>query len=240
MIRKHYLNYAFTIDEGVSYTFPSSSHTVVARGKSFTSGILLSAYEQGIFPWGRDNEGFILWCAPKIRCVLYPSLLYINKSNKKVIKNHSYIIKLDTNFKQTITNCAKILRTKHNTHQSSWIDHSFINAYTQLHYMGYAHSIEVYDKTKLIGGLYGILLGKVFFGESMFSLKANTSKIAFFYLASHLSSHYGINLIDVQQTSPHMLAWGAINISHDTFISHLKYHAYRYNSQKNWTNNIPP
>ncbi|NIZ41173.1 leucyl/phenylalanyl-tRNA--protein transferase [Entomospira entomophila] len=226
----------FTRDLHRRYFIPhsrGSSHPVVARGGLFSAGLLLSAYEQGIFPWGRDPlSGDLMWCYTNPRCVLYPESLCINKTSQKLIKKKPYRITLNENFTQIIKHCAS--QNRRNQGTSTWIDASFITAYSQLYELGYAHCVAVYENDSLIGGLYGILLGSIFFGESMFSLKSNASKLAFFHLVPFLQEAINLKLIDCQQTTPHFIQWGAQEISPDTFDETLQSYAHRHHPQASW------
>jgi leucyl/phenylalanyl-tRNA---protein transferase len=208
------------------YCFPKPHDSIlVSIGGVFSSGLLLSAYEQGVFPWGRNDQGHILWCSPQPRCVLYPEQLRINNTTQKLLKNPPYTVQFDRDFSQIMRLCASTPRARQPN--ESWIDESFVEAYTQLHHLGYAHSVAVYEGDCLVGGLYGIFLGSVFFGESMVSLKKNASKIAFFQMVRMLMSKGQLTLIDCQQSSDHLLSWGATQISREQFVAHLRQHASR-------------
>ncbi|NIZ19617.1 leucyl/phenylalanyl-tRNA--protein transferase [Entomospira culicis] len=225
---------AFSADLDKHYQFPPQLHPlVVAKGGGFSAGILLSAYEQGIFPWGRDEAGDLLWCSPDPRCVLYPDSLYISKSNQRVLKNHPYTIAFDRDFSALMKLCRDTPRGDA-SEAGSWIDDSFLHAYRQLHHLGYAHCVTLYLDETLVGGLYGLFLGSVFFGESMVSLAPNVSKIALFTLITFLQTEYQLSLLDAQQASPHLLSWGATLLPQEQFISHLKEHATRKHAQAHW------
>ena len=157
--------------------------------------MLLSAYSQGAFPWYSEGEP-ILWWNPDPRCILYPSKLHVSKRLRRKIKSSSFIMCSDSCFQDVISTCAGIKR-KHE--DGTWINPDIIKAYTSLIKMGYAHSIEVFDEDgkALIGGLYGISLGRCFFGESMFSRENDASKIAFIKMVGALSA-LGIEVIDCQ------------------------------------------
>jgi leucyl/phenylalanyl-tRNA--protein transferase len=202
---------------------PVSSFPEINKARRYPDGLLavggdlsierlIYAYKSGIFPWYNEGDP-ILWWSPNPRCVLFPKKFHISKSFKKTLKKHTYIIKQNTRFEQVINQCANNKRKQEGT----WINEDMIQAYTELHFSGHAHSIEVWDNTKLVGGLYGIQIGHVFFGESMFSLVSDASKLAFHYLAQQTN----IKLIDCQIKSDHMIRMGAQEIKRNTFEAYL-------------------
>ena len=195
-------------------SFPSTNKArqypdgLLAAGGDLSIERLIYAYQRGIFPWYSKGDP-ILWWSPNPRCVLFPQHFHISKSFKKTLKKHPYSIRQDTAFEDVIKQCAISKRKQEGT----WINNEMIQAYTELFYSGYAHSIEVWHENELVGGLYGIKIGKVFFGESMFSLATDTSKIAFHYLANQPD----IKLIDCQVKSDHMIRMGAEEIPREAF-----------------------
>jgi leucyl/phenylalanyl-tRNA--protein transferase len=172
---------------------------------------LLLAYTSGIFPWFSDREP-ILWWSPDPRLVLYPSAINISKSLAKKIRQNRFTVKINTAFDQTIAACAKPRKG-----EGTWLVEEMIEAYTQLHTLGYAHSIETFRNGQLKGGLYGVCIGGIFFGESMFSFETDASKIALVALAKFLKEH-DFDLIDCQVTTSHLLSMGACEISRNTFL----------------------
>ncbi len=176
---------------------------------------LLLAYQNGIFPWFSENEP-LLWWSPDPRLVLFPETIKISRSLKKVIKRTPLRVTVDNAFEQTIVSCSKPRRGG----QGTWLVEEMIDAYIQLHKHGYAHSIETWHKNSLVGGLYGVTLGGSFFGESMFSLENNASKIALSALASLLNAQ-GFDMIDCQVTTHHLLKMGAVELSRDAFLKKL-------------------
>ena len=175
---------------------------------------LLEAYSLGIFPWyGKDEP--ILWYSPDPRMVITPSKFHLSKSLRRIIKSSKFDISIDTSFKNVIIQCQKIPRQGQS---GSWINDEMVEAYCRLHDAGYAHSYEVYEDGELVGGLYGVTLGGVFFGESMFSLVSNASKVAFAYLLQQGS----YQLIDCQVENKHLESLGAFKIPRDLFIQQLK------------------
>ncbi len=177
---------------------------------------LLAAYKLGIFPWYSNKV--ILWWNPNPRFVLYPQKLKVSKSMMQVIRSNSYKITINQNFKDVITACKTIDRKDQ---QGTWIDENMINAYTQLHQLGYAYSVEVWNKRQLVGGLYGIKMGHIFFGESMFSKMPNASKFGFIKFVEYLISQ-GIVLIDCQVYTKHLESLGAEMIERNVFLDILK------------------
>ena len=188
---------------------------LLAIGGSLDPEWLLCAYSQGIFPWYEDGQP-ILWWSPDPRLILTPGLLKVSRSLKRLIKKQSYEITFDTAFRDVIRNCAE----SRSEGAGTWITDQMQAAYSVLHDKGYAHSVEVWASGELVGGLYGVALGKVFFGESMFSKEDNTSKLALVYLIRQISS-WGIELIDCQVSSDHLLTLGAIEISRSEFLQGL-------------------
>lgn len=203
-----------------SYTFPNpreaSDEGLLAYGGDLEPNRLLTAYRNGIFPWFNEDDP-ILWWSPNPRLILYPEDFKVNKSFRKILKNKQYLVKFDTNFEQVIQFCAKIREYKEGT----WLIKSMRDAYIQLHEMGFAHSVEVYEDSELIGGLYGLAIGKGFFGESMFSLKPNGSKIALKALCD-IAIKEDYKFIDCQVPTEHLQRLGAKLVDRDIFLDELQ------------------
>ncbi len=201
-----------------SYTFPNprnaSDEGLLAYGGGLEPNRILSAYRHGIFPWFNEGDP-ILWWSPNPRLLLYPKDIIVRKSFKKVLRKRNYEVKFDNNFELTISKCAEV-REKSGT----WLIKSMQEAYTQLHEMGFAHSVEVYREGDFIGGLYGIALGKAFFGESMVSLQKDASKIALKALCDTLSDR-GYNFIDCQVPTAHLQRMGAKLVDRGQFLDEL-------------------
>ncbi|MDR2536202.1 MAG: leucyl/phenylalanyl-tRNA--protein transferase [Treponema sp.] len=198
------------------YAFPppdAYKDNIIAIGGNLSPGMLLSAYEQGIFPW-YNPEDPILWQSPDPRMILLPEKLHISASMKKVLKKHQFKFALDWDFSGVIKNCADIYRPGQ---AGTWITQDIIDAYTRLHYLGWAHSAESYENGELVGGCYGIRLGNVFFGESMFAKKPNASKAAFLTLAQMLFAD-DVAFIDCQVYTNHLAAFGAEEMSRKDFL----------------------
>lgn len=177
---------------------------------------LVLAYRNGIFPWFSHSEP-ILWWSPDPRLVLFPSKIKVSKSLKKIIRKACFSIRINTAFEQTIAACSQPRQDKP---QGTWLVDEMIDAYITLHKMGIAHSVEAWQGDRLAGGLYGVSLGKTFFGESMFSLVPNASKVALVALAQELDSRR-FHMIDCQVTSGHLLRMGAQEITRDLFLDIL-------------------
>ena len=196
--------------------FPNSDEALedglLAIGGDLSSERLLLAYRSGIFPW--YNDDIPLWWHPNPRFVLFPQELLVRKSMKQVIAKNTFEFKMNSSFKQVITNCKNIDRKEQD---GTWINNDVIDAYTKLHNLGFAHSAEAWQDDKLVGGLYGIKLGNIFFGESMFSHKSNASKFAFIKYAEELVNE-GIVLIDCQVYTEHLESLGAKMISREDFM----------------------
>jgi leucyl/phenylalanyl-tRNA--protein transferase len=190
---------------------------LVAVGGNLSSEFLIAAYSQGIFPWFNDGEP-ILWWSPNPRMVLFPNEFKCSKSLMQVINSNRFEIRIDMAFGEVINYCSKIRREGQN---GSWITQQMIDAYLELHIQGYAHSFEVYEKRKLVGGLYGISLGNAFFGESMFHLVNNASKIAMFYLVEMMVK-WKFDFIDVQQSTNHLRSLGAKDLKREYFLKLLR------------------
>jgi leucyl/phenylalanyl-tRNA--protein transferase len=183
---------------------------------------LVSAYAQGIFPWFNDDQP-VLWWSPDPRMVLYPQEIKISRSLRKTITKKHLRVSCNKAFEQVIDACA--LRGEQNPllmNEDTWITQDMQNAYQQLHKFGYAHSIEVWQDEELVGGLYGVCLGKVFFGESMFSRISDASKVALVSLAQSLVAQ-GFSVIDCQVSSDHLFTLGAREIARDEFLKHLQH-----------------
>lgn len=201
--------------------FPSphlaSEEGLLAVGGDLSQERLLLAYRMGIFPWYSDNEP-ILWWSPDPRLVLYPRKIHISKTLKKVIKKGVFQITMDTAFERIIRACAHV---HENDDGGTWIVDDMVNAYRRLHLSGFAHSVETWHDGELVGGLYGVSLGRSFFGESMFSVMSNASSAALAALAGYLKEK-SFDMIDCQVTTTHLKNFGAIEIPRERFLAQLK------------------
>lgn len=202
--------------------FPSvedaSEEGIVAIGGDLAPERLLLAYKKGIFPWFSIEEP-IIWWSPDPRMVLFPDRLKISKSMKKLLKNDAFEVTYNTAFRDVILNCATIHREGQD---ETWITNTMIQAYCKLHDLGIATSVEVWKDKTLVGGLYGIDLGTVFCGESMFSKVSNASKYGFIKFVKTLQEKK-YKLIDCQVHTSHLESLGAEEISREVFLSYLPY-----------------
>ena len=185
----------------------------LAIGGDLSPERLIFAYSLGIFPWYSEDEP-ILWWSPDPRMVLFPDELKISRSLKKVLKNKGFEVRFNTAFEDVIKNCATV---KRKGQDGTWLTPEMIEAYIKLHKLGFAHSVETYLEGKLVGGLYGVAIGGVFFGESMFHKVSNASKVAFVHLVRRLKEK-GFDIIDCQQSTPHMARFGAREIPRKEFL----------------------
>jgi leucyl/phenylalanyl-tRNA---protein transferase len=206
----------------VPQTFPDPEQALtdpnglLAAGGDLSQERLLAAYRQGIFPWYEEGQPILWWC-PEPRTVLYPEHFRLRRSLRKALRNKPWTVSFDRNFDAVIRACA----APRDGSSGTWITPDMVNAYNRLHIAGHAHSVEVWDaQGGLIGGLYGIGIGHVFFGESMFSLATDASKIGYATLICHLQ-HWGYRLIDCQMESAHLLSLGAENIPRRVFLKQV-------------------
>ena len=189
---------------------------LLAAGGDLSPGRLLEGYRHGIFPWFSEGDP-VLWWSPDPRMVLFPSDLKISRSLGKTLRNRSYEVRFDSAFREVIESCAA---PRKNT-SGTWISEVMIDAYLELHRLGHAHSVETWIDGELAGGLYGVALGGVFFGESMFSHERDASKIALAALVARLTSD-GFGLIDCQMHTRHLESLGAREIPRAKFSSLLE------------------
>ncbi len=190
---------------------------LIAIGGDLRAERLLLAYTTGIFPWYNEGEP-ILWWSPNPRMVLYPAELKVSNSMKQVLRSGRYRVTFDTDFAQVINNCAQMVR---DGQPGTWIVPDMIKAYTRLHELGFAHSVEVWEGDQMVGGLYGLGLGKVFCGESMFSKVSNASKVGFITLVQWLEKQ-GFHFIDCQTHTPHLESLGGKLIPRQAFLAALQ------------------
>ncbi len=201
--------------------FPSvdlaDEHGLLAIGGDLTPARLLEAYKNGIFPWYNEDEP-ICWWSPDPRCVLFPGDLHISKSMRRVFQIGEFDFSINCAFEEVVRNCKTVNRKGE---YGTWIHEEMVEAYTQLHKMGYATSAEARKEGSLVGGLYGVRIGNVFFGESMFSTVSNASKFAFINFVQHLGRD-AVQLIDCQMQTNHLLSLGATMIPRTVFTTLLK------------------
>jgi len=208
------------LDENTRFRFPPPetwSGSIVAAGGNLSPGMLLSAYEQGIFPW-YGPEDPLIWQSPDPRMIIYPEKLHVSRSMKKIFERGEFEIAINSDFAAVIRGCAETYRPGQG---GTWITEDIISAYTEMHRLGWAICSGSYYKGELAGGCYGIRIGRMFFGESMFARKPNASKAAFLSLASLLFAG-GAAFIDCQIPSVHLRSLGGEEISRGDFLALLK------------------
>lgn len=211
--------------------FPSTSKALndpnglLAAGGALTPQWLLCAYQRGIFPWYNEGDP-ILWWSPTPRMVIYPKDLHISRSLRKTISKLDYTVTINHDFNGVITACSgpRVSQGAENHGDGTWISSDILNAYNRLHRLGFAHSVEVWQENTLVGGLYGLALGQIFFGESMFSRISNASKIAISHLAHYLTE-LDYQLIDCQVYNPHLESLGGVEIERELFENTLSRYA---------------
>ena len=189
---------------------------LLAAGGNLTPRRLLRAYRMGIFPWYSADQP-ILWWSPDPRLVLLPECLKVSRSLRKTLRKRVFTITADTAFEQVVAACAGPRQGEPGT----WITSEMFRAYCRLHRLGHAHSIETWQQGELVGGLYGVSLGRVFYGESMFSWISDASKIALVALAAQLQ-RWEFAVIDCQVTTSHLLSMGAVDIPRSSFLQLLE------------------
>ena len=202
--------------------FPPASEALVepngllAVGGDLSVERILAAYRGGIYPWFSPGEP-ILWWSPDPRLVLKPEEIHITRSFSKILRNRPYEVRFDTSFETVMRACAEPREPGGGT----WISEEMIAAYVALHQAGYAHSVETWVDNQLVGGLYGMAIGRMFFGESMFSRAADASKIALTYLCEVLNKH-GYPLVDCQMHTPHLARMGAVLMPRNAFCAEVE------------------
>ena len=205
---------------GKNILFPpvetADENGLLAIGGDLSPKRLILAYKSGIFPWFNEGEP-VIWYSPPERMVLFPEDLKVSKSMEKVLKNLNFRISFNEHFAEVIHHCKTIDRPGQ---KGTWITREMQKAYIALHELGYAKSVEIWQEDRLVGGLYGIDLGHVFTGESMFSLVSNASKVAFIYLNQILKEQNYL-LLDCQVYNEHLASLGAVEISRDVFMQYL-------------------
>ena len=186
---------------------------LLAAGGDLSAIRLLNAYRHGIFPWYSEGQP-ILWWAPDPRVVFRTDGVRLSRRIRRALRNSTWVIRADTAFAEVITACASVPRAGQD---GTWITKEMQEAYLTLHNLGSAHSVEVFDNERLVGGIYGVAIGHMFFGESMFSTESGGSKVALTGLANRLSE-WGFPLIDAQVENPHLISLGAERMPREAFV----------------------
>ena len=205
---------------------------LLAVGGDLSVERLTSAYQKGIFPWYSEGQP-ILWWSPDPRMVIEPKNIKISKSLAKTLRQNKFSVTYDKSFENVIKACSESRLEKGQIQNETWILDEMIDAYLQLHQAVYAHSVECWQENKLVGGLYGVAIGKVFFGESMFSRVSDASKIAFVSLANKLEQ-WDFKLIDCQVYTSHLESLGASMLSRKSFIKLLNEYTVNDSNTMNW------
>ncbi|WP_457606918.1 leucyl/phenylalanyl-tRNA--protein transferase [Nitratifractor sp.] len=217
-----------------SHTFPdprlAAEEGLLAYGGDLHPDRILKAYRSGIFPWYKPGDP-ILWWSPDPRLVLYPEKLRLSRSFRRVLRNRAYEVRFDRRFEEVIRACA---RTPRPGQEGTWLTEEMQEAYTELHQRGFAHSVEVMMEGELVGGLYGIAMGGIFFGESMFSRRPDASKIALKALSDVLRET-GYDLIDCQVVTYHLVRLGAEEIPRERFLEELESALHKPGEIGRWT-----
>jgi leucyl/phenylalanyl-tRNA---protein transferase len=214
----------------------ASPEGLLAIGGDLGSERLLEAYRHGIFPWYSEDQP-ILWWSPDPRATLFPDKLHISHNLKKILRKQKFHVTLDTKFREVITACARPRQQQEKT--GTWITPAMIDAYCHLHEMGFAHSTEVWLDDKLAAGLYGVALGRAYFGESMFSVETDASKVGFVYTVIQLAA-WKFQLIDCQVSSDHLAQFGAVDIRRSEFMEKLELALKHTDRKGKWTLDTDP
>ena len=211
------------LDHLSSFPDPNGAEDTVggllAIGGDLSEDRLLAAYRAGVFPWFEDDRQPVLWWSPDPRAVLAPSAMRVNRSLAKRLRNAGFEVSFDRAFRQVVAACARARRNRDGT-AGTWITPNMQRAYGALHESGYAHSVEVWLDGELAGGLYGLSLGTIFFGESMFSRARDASKVALYHLCQRLQ-HWRFQLIDCQLPNEHLARLGVTSMPRGTFLAML-------------------
>lgn len=203
---------------------------LLAIGGDLSPARLLEAYRQGIFPWG-THEGYPLWYSPDPRMVLFPEEFRLTRSLRKTLRSGVFKVRCDSDFPAVITACSETSRPGQD---GTWITPDMRDAYIRLHELGWAHSVEAYVEGDLVGGLYGLAIGRMFYGESMFSRRTDASKVAFAYLIRRLLAD-GVGLIDCQMRTNHLASLGGREIPRERFLAELQSLTATGSSRRPWS-----
>jgi len=222
----------YILDHKLYFPHPDTAHEsgVLAIGGDLSPARLMLAYQYGIFPWFNPDEPPIWW-HPDPRFVIFPEQIRVAKSMRPYFNKEKYSVTFDTCFSEVLTQC-KVIKRKEG--EGTWISHEIIDSYTSLYEQGFAHSVEVWEGNDLVGGLYGICLGRVFYGESMFSSSPNASKVALITLARLLEER-GFYLIDCQIANDHLESMGGEYISRSEFMDYMRKNTFAPTNKNMWS-----
>ena len=222
----------FLLSDDIAFPSPhlAPKEGLLAVGGDLTQKRLLMAYRMGIFPWFSNNQP-IMWWSPDPRLVLFPDEIRVSRTLKKIIKKKVFHVTMDSAFDQVINQCAQV-RLQNN--QATWIVEEMIDAYCKLHEFGYAHSVEAWHQGELAGGIYGVSLGRCFFGESMFTQVSNASNVALVKLVEYLLS-LSFDMIDCQIVTKHLIRFGAKEIPRARFLEKLNASVEKPTLRGRWT-----
>jgi leucyl/phenylalanyl-tRNA--protein transferase len=222
----------FLLSDDIAFPSPhlAPKEGLLAVGGDLTQKRLLMAYRMGIFPWFSNNQP-IMWWSPDPRLVLFPDEIRVSRTLKKIIKKKVFHVTMDSAFDQVINQCAQV-RLQNN--QATWIVEEMIDAYCKLHEFGYAHSVEAWHQGELAGGIYGVSLGRCFFGESMFTQVSNASNVALVKLVEYLLS-LSFDMIDCQIVTKHLIQFGAKEIPRARFLEKLNASVEKPTLRGRWT-----
>jgi len=209
----------FLLSDKIEFPPPrlASEHGLLAVGGDLSQTRLLLAYRMGIFPWYSDDEP-VMWWSPDPRLVLYPREIKISRTLKKILRKNVFQVTMDRAFREVIHHCADVRLEKN---EGTWIVEDMMEAYCRLHESGFAHSVEAWHQGELVGGIYGVSLGKCFFGESMFSRISNASNVALVKLVEYLET-LSFDMLDCQIPTGHLIRFGAREVPRDRFLMELE------------------
>ena len=209
----------YRLDERLIFPNPYGGEPdgLIAVGGDLSTERLLLAYGHGIFPWFSFRDSDIMWFCPLQRFVIFPSEIHVSHSMRTLMRKNKYEMRYNTDFEQTIRHCSELRIDE----KGAWLGEDMIAAYTQLHRLGHAMSVEVWEGDRMVGGLYGVIHGRSFIGESMFSLVPSASKLALISLARRMEENH-LGIIDCQLETPHLRSMGARFIPYDEYMKWME------------------
>ena len=209
----------YRLDERLIFPNPYGGEPdgLIAVGGDLSTERLLLAYGHGIFPWCSFRDSDIMWFCPLQRFVIFPSEIHVSHSMRTLMRKNKYEVRYNTDFEQTIRHCSELRIDE----KGAWLGEDMIAAYTQLHRLGHAMSVEVWEADRMVGGLYGVIHGRSFIGESMFSLVPSASKLALISLARQMEENH-LGIIDCQLETPHLRSMGARFIPYDEYMKWME------------------